>query len=261
MTRIFFNETVARKRGFWRRQFGPLGTDAQDKFDLAFAIVLPTLCFVADPVIFKRGFFGPPFLQDYQLGTYLVSSVEMGLFLAWRTFMPHLRAYSAPLAGAFFAAALFSAVIGFAILPVSLIGLMVAVGIFGFTPFFTAFVFLRHGVRALKGQLNNSFYETRFLSAALSGVMVIALPVLATIQIERTISASVATIISGDAVQAEMAADRLKWVRFIPTKYCNQIADAYAVEFNPIKRDALARIYKDLTGVELVARQRNFGFD
>lgn len=185
MTRIFFNETVAKKRGFWRRQFGPLGTNAQDAFDLTFAVVFPILCFVFDPIVLKGSTLGPPILGEYQRLVYLVSSVEMGLFLAWRTFTPHLRTFSAPLAGAFFAAGIFSAVIGLAILPVSLIGLMFVIGVFGFIPFLTAFVYFRHGVRAMKGQVMNSVHESRFLSAVLGGLLVIGLPLLATIQIEK----------------------------------------------------------------------------
>lgn len=185
MTRIFFNETVAKKRGFWRRQFGPVVTNAQDAFDVTFGIVLPILCFVFDPIILKGSTLGPPVLGEYQLLVYLVSSIEMGLFLAWRTFTPHLRTFSAPLAGAFFAAGLFSAVIGLAILPVSLIGLIFVIGVLGFIPFLTAFVYFRHGVRAMKGQVMNSVHESRFLTAALGGLLVIGLPLFAAIQIEK----------------------------------------------------------------------------
>lgn len=255
MTRIFFDENVAKKRGFWARQFGPFGTNAQDAFDLTFGIVLPILCFVFDPIVLKGGILGPPLLGDYQLLVYVVSSIEMGLFLTWRTFTPHLRTFSAPLAGAFFAAGTFSLVIGLVILPASLIGLMLAIGILGFIPFLTAFVYFRHGVRALRGQLNNSIYGARFLSAALGGVLVIALPVLASIQVDRAISSSVEMIVSGNVVEAEAAANRLKWFRFIPTKYSDQIASAYSVEFNASKRETLGRIYKDITGEDIWRRQ------
>jgi hypothetical protein len=69
-------------------------------------------------------------------------------------------------------------------------------------------------------------------------VLVTALPNLASGQLERAVSTSVETLISGDAVQAQAAAQQLKWLRVVPTKYRIRMANAYGQEFNPVKRDS-----------------------
>lgn len=177
MRRIFAEEEVPRKN-FWKRQFEPVQTPGQATFDGIFGVILPVLCFVADPAIFKGLELGPPFLRRYQILAYLVAVLEMGVFIVWRTFRNQLTTFSAPFAGVLFAGGLFSTAIGIVILPLSAIGLVVLIGIFGFVPFLTAFVYFRSAVRAMKDQVNNSTFEFRFLTAGLAGVLVIGLSVL-----------------------------------------------------------------------------------
>lgn len=176
MRRIFAEEEIPRKN-FWKRQFDPDQTPGQATFDGIFGVILPVLCFVADPAIFKGLVLGPPFLRRYQLLAYLVAVLEMGVFIVWRTFRKHLTTFSAPFAGVLFAGGLFSTAIGILILPLSAIGLLVLIGIFGFVPFLTAFVYFRSAVRAMKDQVNNSTFEFRFLTAGLAGLLVIVLSV------------------------------------------------------------------------------------
>ncbi len=177
MRQIFSEKEVQPKPRFWRRQFGPVPTRGQELFDGIFGVIFPVLCFVADPVVFKGTILGFPWLGDYQVLAYLVGAIEMGVFIVWRTFRKQLTTFSAPFAGVLFAGALFSTAIGIAILPLSLFGLLLVIGILGFTPFLTAFVYFRSGVRAMKDQVNNSTFNFRFMTAGLAGLLVIALSV------------------------------------------------------------------------------------
>jgi hypothetical protein len=127
--------------------------------------------------VFKGTFLGFPWLGDYQVLAYLVGAIEMAVFIVWRTFRTQLTTFSAPFAGVLFAGGLFSTLIGIAILPLSLFGLLLFIGILGFTPFLTAFVYFRSGVRAMKDQVNNSTFNFRFMTAGLAGLLVIALSV------------------------------------------------------------------------------------
>ena len=262
MTQAPFYNVGTKKSGFWRRQFAPIPTPAQDKFDTLFAIVLPILFLVLDPVVFKTpgSLFGPGYLEEYQLVAYLVSSLEIGLFLTWRTFRLRLRPFSTAFAGAFIAGAVFSVVIGIAILPLSVLGLMVLIGIFGFTPFFTAFVFLRNGVRAARINVNDAALRSRLSTAVLSGALVIGMPVIAQAKVESDVSATVETIISGSAPEAAAAAQRLKTFRFVSRRHSEEIAAAYANEVNTTKRAILNDAYKSVTGSELPTTYQN-GFD
>jgi hypothetical protein len=241
---------------FWAAQFGSNRTDAQNTFDVAFGVALPILCFVADPFVFKgEPRWGLPLLADHQLVVYVISTVEMGLFLLWRTFPRRLSTFAAPFAGVFLAGSIFSTAIGVAILPFSLVGLLLLIGVLGLTPFLTAFAYLRNGVRALNSQVDATL-ALRLTTAALSGILMIGSLVLACQYRENAISASIDTMVSGNVIETRAAASKLKSFRFIPRKHLDRISVAYGNEFNPIKRDVLKDAYKEITGEDLEIKRR-----
>ena len=184
MRRIFSEEEVAPRQRFWSRQFDPVATRSQELFDGIFGVILPILCFVVDPIVFRGGFFGGPMLDGYQALAYLVSVVEIGVFIVWRTFRKQLVAFSAPFAGVLFAGGFFASAIGLAILPVSMFALLVVIGILGFIPFFTAFVYFRSAVRAMNDQIRNSTFGFRYMTAALAGLLAIGLSVIGSVYLQ-----------------------------------------------------------------------------
>lgn len=243
--------------GFWKSQFGPNRTSAQDKFDVLFGLILPIVCLLADPLVFKSvPAFGPAILEDYQLFAYLMCTVEMGFFLAWRTFPTKMNAFAPLFAGVFLIGACFSTLIGLAMLPVTLLTVLLVIGLLGLLPFFSAFVYLRNAVRAIRTQPNHSPLLFRLWLAVMSGLFVIVPLIFATVCAERSISASVDTMIYGSNTQAETAANRLKWFRFIPLKECNRLALAYGREWDDEKKAVLSRAYWELTGEDIDLRQR-----
>ena len=138
-----------RPQGFWRRQFGEQVTPKQRRFDVAFGFVLPVLCFVFDPVVFEGWLFGgPAFYQPLQSYTYTLSAMELVALAAWLFKFGAAGRPPAALGGMLLAGGVFSLVLGVLMLPLSLFGLLFLVGVFGFTPFFTAVVYLRNGWRA-----------------------------------------------------------------------------------------------------------------
>jgi hypothetical protein len=254
MRRIFSEAISTKEPGFFARQFGRYKTDGQDAFDMAFGVVLPILCFVADPLVFKGNLLGAPLFEEYQLLAYTVSGIEIAMLLIWRFLGKHLTAFSAPFAGVLMAGSLFSIMIGVLLLPYSVIGIAMLIGLAGFTPFLTGFVYLRNGVRAMRAQLNNSTFAFRFITAALSAVLVIALPALANNQLSQTVSASVADLIYGDPIQSEAAANRLKLLPYVPSGTLDRIVNAYARESNPEKKEVLKQTYRDITGEDIEVR-------
>jgi hypothetical protein len=257
MDSILSQTTVAQRPGFWAAQFGPNRTSLQDGFDVTFGLILPILCFIADPVVFKSApIFGPALLEDYQLFAYLMSTVQMGFFLAWRTFPKKVNALSPLFAGMFLSGACFSALIGVAMLPITIWTLLIAIGLLGLIPFVTAFVYLRTGIRALRAQANHSSLASRITVGGLSGVLAISSLVLASVYVDNTISSSVDTLIYGTAVEAEAAANRLRRAPFIPLKQTNRIALAYGREWNTEKKATLGLVYWELTGEDAGLRQQ-----
>jgi hypothetical protein len=142
--------TTPRPRGFWRRQFGEQTTRAQRRFDLTFGIVLPVLCFVFDPVVFRGWLIGGEgFYGGWQTYAYAVSALEMVALAAWLFRAGGAGRPPAALGGVLLAGGVFSLAVGVFILPLSLLGLVFyLVGAFGFIPFPTAVVYLRNGWRA-----------------------------------------------------------------------------------------------------------------
>ena len=137
-------------RGFWRRQFAESVTPRQRHFDIAFGIALPVLCFVLDPVVFKGWFLeGKGFYGRWQSYAYTVGALEMVALAAWLLRAGGAGRPPAALGGVLFAGGIFSLVVGVAILPLSLLGLIFFLaGVFGFIPFPTAVIYLRNGWRA-----------------------------------------------------------------------------------------------------------------
>ena len=257
MAHTTFNNAGAPKLGFWRRQFAPIPTKAQDTFDSIFAVVLPIACVVADPIVFKAvmpGLRGHAILADYQLVAYLVTTFEIGLFLTWQTFRLRLRPYAPAFAGFFFAATFFSIAIGLALLPYSIVGLIVIMGALGFIPFLTAFVFLRNAIRAMRIQVTAASLQLRFALAVTSAVLVLALPIFINMTVENAVGSTVNSMIDGDETQAQLAALRLRKFQFVPSKFTEQIAEAYLHEGNAVKRSTFNAVYRDITGEDLEVR-------
>lgn len=176
MGRMFDETEPKPPQGFWRRQFTGDPTPRQDSFDRWFGVALPVACFVFDPLIFQGWMLEEGLLQDFRLFVYLVSAIEIGMLLCWFTFRRDLATFAAPFAGVFLAGGLFSLLIGIIISPFSVLGIMWVIGLAGFTPFFTAVVYLRNGVRAMRAQVNNSAFAVRYLIALVAAFLVIAFP-------------------------------------------------------------------------------------
>jgi hypothetical protein len=141
--------TYAETKGFWRRQFQPEPTDSQRWCDWAFGVVLPILCFVFDPFVFKDwGDGGHAFLQQYQPFAYVLSFASIMSMVVWLKWGDQLQAANAAFAGLFALGGLVSLAVGVMLFPISLIGMIILIGALGFTPLFTSIVYFRNSYRA-----------------------------------------------------------------------------------------------------------------
>jgi hypothetical protein len=117
------------------------------KFDWAFGVGLPLICVAADPIVFN----GPrSLLADYQVFAYVLSSVSIMSMAAWLLWGDRLGWLRPFLGGFFITGSVISGLVGLAILPYSLLGMFLLIGFLGFTPLFSAFVYLRSGLHALQ---------------------------------------------------------------------------------------------------------------
>lgn len=104
-----------------------------------FGVVAPLACLIFDPIVFQGLLGGGGFLQDYLIVGYLASLLGFASMLSWSFSSHPAGVHSGTLLGA----GIFAACLGIVLFPISLMCLMILIGIFGFTPLFTAWVFFR----------------------------------------------------------------------------------------------------------------------
>lgn len=138
--------------GFLRRQFQISPTRGQTGFDWIFGVILPVFCVFADPIVFRSWLRGEEqgILWMFMPFAYVLSFTSIMAMMAWLIWGKKLRELNAILAGLFIFGGLVSLGVGIILSPFSLIGLVFLIGIFGFVPFFSSFVYFRNGVRAFK---------------------------------------------------------------------------------------------------------------
>lgn len=143
---------VTQPPGFIERHFSLVPTLKQKKFDWTFGVVLPIVCVAADPIIFRSSIgLLDPMLADYKIFAYTLSSVSILAMAAWLLWGDRLGEIRPLLGGLFLVASAISTLVGLTIFPISLIGSIFLIGLLGFTPLFSGFVYLRNAVRAFDG--------------------------------------------------------------------------------------------------------------
>ena len=234
--------------GFFARQFSLQSTRSQNRFDVLYGVVLPVLCFEFDPIVFKNGVFGPPVAGEYQVFVYLFSGIQITAMVIWLTFGSRMKSFAGPIAGMFMLGAMISFIIGIMILPFSLMGLLIGVGIFGFTPFVTGFVYLRNGIRGFRSHDKNGAYNSRFSVGLAAALITLSLSLFVGTQFSRTVSTSVGALLYGELSQTNDSIITLRKMRFLPDKERRRMAIAWRGEMDPVRRQLVGHVYSELTG-------------
>jgi hypothetical protein len=234
-----------RTRGFWRSQFDDAPTSAQRKFDIAFGVVIPALCLVFDPIIFKGGIWSEGGVyQQYQFYAYAVSVFEVVALCAWPLTAGRL---AAALAGVMLAGAAFSFLVGLAIVPYSLIGLLFLIGVLGFVPFLTAFVYLRNAWRAAAGLGRAGPPKVAAAALACGFVFALGAPGVVHVSVTKEVAAALADVRAG----RELSTRKLQALRAVALVSGDAAYDelvwAYGREGDPARRARLAKVYLDIT--------------
>ncbi len=239
------NNIIEMKNGFWRRQFQKT-TESQRKFDWFFGVIMPVICFVFDPIVFKGNTLGTAFLANYKPFAYLLSFVSIMAMAAWLIWGAKLKWFNAFLAGLFFVGGLISLGIGIVLIPFSLLGLIILVGALGFTPLFTSFVFLRNTFRAL--QTSKPFLEKSVLTYAVAFSLIISAIIPWTINVE--IRKSMAAIENGNAQTIYNESRKLKFVAPL-VNFDNLISVYQRSAKGSEQSKAIAEVYNELTGEDI----------
>jgi hypothetical protein len=174
------DSTPAPRPKFLQRQFSAVPTPSQRKFDWTYGVVLPIVCIAADPIVFRssigltisanNGF------AKYKVFCYALSSVSilsMAAWLLWGSKLGELRPY---LGGLFLAAAGISTTVGIFLFPISARASIFGIGLLGFTPLFSGFVFLRNSFRALESSAEDMPLKYVARAAMLAVIYALVVP-------------------------------------------------------------------------------------
>jgi hypothetical protein len=251
----FNRRAQSETRGdFLRRQFRDEATLAQVIFDITIGIVLPILCLVFDPLVFRNGLYGAPLAGQIQLFAYAFIAIQIIALAVWLGVGSRAGEWCGVLAGIMLAGALFSVGIGIFLLPLSLFGLIVLVGALGFTPFVTAVIYLRNARRALKAAKAQMVSGGLVLTLLLGATLALGAPAFAHWRVNKLIERSVAEVLGGDDAKAEAAARRLRQVSWFDSAELDQVVWAYGRTTDPREKERLALAYYKITGDDIEYR-------
>lgn len=238
------------RRGFWQRQFDDAPTRAQRRFDVTFGVVMPVLCLVFDPIVFKGEYGDGGLYRQYQFYAYTLSALEIVALCAWLFAAGRAGRRPAALSGMLLAGGLFSLLVGFMILPYSVVGLLfLLIGALGFVPFLTAFVYLRNGWRAAGAVGLAGQGSPGLAAAALACGFLFALgaPTAAHVSVRSEVAAALEDVRAG----RELSPARLRALRLAGAAAGSAAYDdlvwAYYGENDTMRRARLARAYEEIT--------------
>jgi hypothetical protein len=255
MQQLKLNGQIVTKQkvGFWRRQFQKEATKSQKKFDWIFGVFLPAICFFFDPAIFKGNAFGSALLGNYKPFAYILCYFSLFAMSAWLGIGEKSKWVSAIFGGLFLLGGIISFIIGVILIPFSLLGLIIIVGILGFTPLLTSIVYLRNSIRAF--QSAELILESKKLIGLYVGTAVLSLiiPLAINFQVEKSLK----QMINGNAQDVYSNARTLKF--FAPIVNFNKLELYYFSNRNSQnleKLQAIVDVYKTLTGEDIETKTR-----
>jgi len=219
-------------------------------FDVIMGIWLPLFCLIFDPIVFIY------FLSSYHLFAYFLIGLEIATLTLWLVFGMRLIRWAGLIAGILFSGALFALILGIVLLPLSIIGLIFLIGLFGFAPFFTFVIFYHHGKQAFKqayhAHLNRVWLHTSFVLGISFAILIPTGVQLGTHQI---ISHSIKIILEGEPQTITSATQRLQLIFWCRESCFDEIVWAYEkAEDNLVRQKNLAQVYHDITGKDVENR-------
>lgn len=116
-------------------------------------VFLPMVCFYFDPFIFRdwsSGSNSDALLGSYQTPAYVLAYTAIMSQTAWMLWGERMGGFALVIAIVLSIAAIASLIIGLILVPFSLVGMFMLIGLLGFTPLMTALVYARTAVRILR---------------------------------------------------------------------------------------------------------------
>ena len=213
--------------------------------DVLFGVVVPIICLIFDPIVFRRGEFGDPFLIRYAAGGGTMILLGMASLLHWLTF----RRWPAWQCGFMCGIAVYVLILGVILLPFSFLGLFIdGIGWLGLSPFFTAVVFRRNAIRAW-AETSLTPGAGRWYRLVPGFLAALLIPVIAQAYVNSQIANAMKELESGQVLEESRAERTLLRLRhFVDSE---QILKAYSFSSNEQSRKILSKVYEEIRGRDL----------
>ena len=209
-------------------------------FAVLLGIVLPILCLFFDPIIFRTDF-DQPMLGECRALAYDYVFVSMLSLAVWI----FTRRFPTVLCGVLYGGFACATLLGVVILPVSVIGLLFIIGIFGFSPFLTAAVFWSCARQAR--EVAGSHFKPALAVTALG--LFFLLPLATRASLTHYTQASLTKLVEGSDETAAQTTRQLKLLW--PLIDSDILVQRYVQTDSVASRLRIAQAYRELTGNDL----------
>jgi hypothetical protein len=233
---------------FYRKQITEESTATQDGYDFCVGMLLPIICLIADPIVFRDGQWGTAFFRRYVVFAYGFIGLQI-LALSYSVFGRKTFAW---LGGWLIGGAIFSFILGFLLLPFTLIGLMLIVGILGLAPYFTGFVYLRNGLRMLNEASKTKAAASLQLLFIIGFAGSLFIPALAQYGVFFATQKYTNELLSNNETSRRNALSKLKFLS--PIADVDSLLTDYESERDPQKKNFIADAYQQITGQNIEQR-------
>jgi hypothetical protein len=231
--------------------YAPEVTPRQKAFDLIFGVIIPALSLIFDPIVFKGNFIGtqPP-LWRFGLSAYFAIGIGTVTLTIWLYKRPDSAFWTSFSATAFFVGSALSFLLGVVMLPYSIFGLIILIGILGFTPFVTSFVYFRNGIRAAHAAQTEAHRNTRIAATVWSLVITLVLPGVIFWQTNQFVELNKSAILDGNPNQVYQATQNLTKA-FWCAEFCYQDLILSYRNADPSRQQLLKDSFFEITGGDI----------
>jgi hypothetical protein len=258
MESLLASTPVEERVGFWRRECPAMLTRRQSLFDVIFGILLPLFCFYFDFGLVRSSgeLLHWQLIQFSGLGPwiYALSGLVILTLILWLAVENQINSIvRAGLSGVLFAGGIVSTAIGVMIsLPFIAFGAFFLVVLVGFVPFFTGFVYVRNGLRAL-GIFNFEVNRVpRIAIAVFSLFIAFGVPSVVQWKVSASINQSFAEIVDLNSASIDAPLARIKLFQLLIDP--DPIIQQYQEESNTMRKERLGRVYKEIAGEDIERR-------
>jgi hypothetical protein len=220
--------------------------------DVVFGILAPLACLIFDPVVFRLRInfaFNAPILGPWRVFFYIAIPLAAASLAVWYIFRSRVTYLLPFLAGIFVAGGVVSFLLGVVLLPFSLLGLTYnGLGVFGFIPLITSYVYLRNYRPVLRAAAP---YDWKIALFPIGMAFAIMVPGMVWRQAANFVETSLAQVADENESVRGAAVGTLKMAFWCDIDCYLPLITRYRSEKDAARKEHIAAAYHALTGRDI----------